>query len=180
MYTPACTGAYDTFLVHTTLSTKIHIHPRKLARATVQQLLRHANNWSNFAIWALPKKPSESTPAYGAVAAASSHRHYLIICLGAGPIQFFYGSHSKLGHGAYSSQISISTFFFAESWGSTIVLASSNIESLYPLYCPFLRWFEDGRAVTGIAVPEILQGILTFRLAGKKFGHPAQNEKNAL
>jgi len=43
MYIPACTGAQDTCLVHTTLTTKMHIHPRKHARATVQQPLRHAN-----------------------------------------------------------------------------------------------------------------------------------------
>jgi len=35
IYTPACTGAQDTCLVHTALTAKIHIHPHKLARATV-------------------------------------------------------------------------------------------------------------------------------------------------
>jgi len=52
----------------------------------------------------LLKKPSESTPAHGAVAAALPHRHHLIICLGVDLIQFVYASNSKLGHGAYPSQ----------------------------------------------------------------------------
>jgi len=44
MYTPACTGAQDTCLVHTTLTAKTHIHPRKHTRATVQQCRCHANH----------------------------------------------------------------------------------------------------------------------------------------
>ena len=47
---------------------------------------------------------------HDAVAAALSHRHNLIIRLGTG---FMYSSHSKLGHWAYTSQISISTSVFA-------------------------------------------------------------------
>jgi len=43
---------------------------------------------THLATWVLPKKPSNSTPAPGAVAAALSHRHHLIIRLGACPIQF--------------------------------------------------------------------------------------------
>jgi len=60
---------------------------------------------------ALPKKQSESTPAHGTVAAALSRRHHQIIRLGATPF-LVYCSHSKLGHGAYSSQNPISTFVF--------------------------------------------------------------------
>jgi len=44
MNTPACTGVQDTCLVHTTLTSKIHIHPCKHARATVQQCLHYANH----------------------------------------------------------------------------------------------------------------------------------------
>jgi len=44
MYTPACTGAQNTCLVHTTLTANTHIHPHKYARATVQQPLHHAND----------------------------------------------------------------------------------------------------------------------------------------
>ena len=48
------------------------------------------------------KHPSKSTLAqsHDAVAAAVSHKHHLIICVGAGLIQFVYGSHSKRDHGA--------------------------------------------------------------------------------
>ena len=63
IYTPACTGAQDTCLVHTTLTAKMHIHPRKHVRAAVQQPLRHANHCSPSCKLNLnlPKKPSESS-----------------------------------------------------------------------------------------------------------------------
>jgi len=66
---------------------------------------------THFATWALPNKPSKSKPAQGAVATVLSHRHHLTICLGAGPIQFVYGWHSKLGHGAYHQKIEIPALF---------------------------------------------------------------------
>jgi hypothetical protein len=44
MDTPTCTGAQDPWLVHTMPTAKMHIRPRKHARATVQQCLRHANH----------------------------------------------------------------------------------------------------------------------------------------
>jgi len=50
---------------------------------------------------------------HNAVAAAVSHKHYLIICVGAGLIQCVYKSHSKRGYGAHPLQKSISTIFFA-------------------------------------------------------------------
>ena len=43
LYTPAYTGAQGTYSVHTTLSAKVHIHPRKHACATVQQLFHNTN-----------------------------------------------------------------------------------------------------------------------------------------
>ena len=43
MYTPACPGAQETCLVHSTLTAKMHVHPRKHARATAQQCLHPAN-----------------------------------------------------------------------------------------------------------------------------------------
>jgi len=102
--------------VHTMLTAKMHLHPRKHACATVQQLLCFAMQTiaTHLANWSLPKKPSVSTPPYGAVAAALSHRHHKIICHGAGPIQFVCGSNSKLGHRACPSlaQKSISTIVF--------------------------------------------------------------------
>jgi len=42
------------------------------------------------------RNPSKSTLAHDAVAAAVSHKHHLIICIGAGLIQFVYGSHTRL------------------------------------------------------------------------------------
>jgi len=42
------------------------------------------------------RNPSKSTLAHDAVAAAVSHKHDAIICIGAGLIQFVYGSHSHL------------------------------------------------------------------------------------
>jgi len=45
------------------------------------------------------KNPSKSTLAHDAVAAAVLHKHHLIIRIGAGLIQFVYGSHSRLTTG---------------------------------------------------------------------------------
>jgi len=42
------------------------------------------------------RNPSKFTLAHDAVAAAVSHKHHSIICVGAGLIQFVYGSHSRL------------------------------------------------------------------------------------
>ena len=42
------------------------------------------------------RNPSKSTLAHDAVNAAVSHKHHSIICVGAGLIQFVYGSHSRL------------------------------------------------------------------------------------
>jgi len=50
---------------------------------------------THLAIWALPKKRPESTPASSVL---FLNRHHLIICLGLGPIQFVYGSHSTALH----------------------------------------------------------------------------------
>ena len=49
------------------------------------------------------RNPSKSTLAHDAVAAAVSHKHYLIIRVGAGLIQFVYGSHSCLAAGTSPS-----------------------------------------------------------------------------
>ena len=59
------------------------------------------------------RNPFKSTLAHDVVYAAVSHKHHLIIRVGAGLIQFVYGSHSKRGHGAQQSQKSISTIFIA-------------------------------------------------------------------
>jgi len=96
IYTPACTGAQDTCLVYTSLTAKMHIHPRKHARATVQQSLRHENACNTSSNWALPKKLPESTPAHGVEKVVLSHRHHMIIRLVAGPILFVHPSHSPL------------------------------------------------------------------------------------
>jgi len=42
------------------------------------------------------RNPSKSTLAHDAVAAAVLHKHYSIICVGAGLIQFLHGFHSHL------------------------------------------------------------------------------------
>jgi len=43
-----------------------------------------------------PRNPSKSTLAHDAVAAVVLHKHHLIIRVGAGLIQFVYGSHSRM------------------------------------------------------------------------------------
>jgi len=57
------------------------------------------------------RNPSKSTLAHDVVAAAVSHKHHSIIRVGAGLIQFVYGSQVKRGHRAHPSQRSIFPFF---------------------------------------------------------------------
>jgi len=59
------------------------------------------------------KNPSKSTLTHNAVAAAVSHKHHSIIRVGAGLIQFVYGSHLKRGHEAHPPQKSIFAIFRA-------------------------------------------------------------------
>jgi len=55
-------------------------------------LLSRRNQWPDAV---RSNNPSKSTLAHDAVAAAVSHQHHSIIRVGAGLIQFVYGSHSK-------------------------------------------------------------------------------------
>jgi len=59
------------------------------------------------------RNPSKFTLARDAVAAAVSRKHHSIIRVGAGLILFVYDLQSKRDHGAYPSQKSIFTIFFA-------------------------------------------------------------------
>jgi len=56
----------------------------------------------------------KSTLAHDAVAAAVSHKHDSIIHVGAGLIQFVYGSHSRLAAGLTSSRILFPPSFHAQ------------------------------------------------------------------
>jgi len=60
------------------------------------------------------RNPSKSTLVHDAVAAAVSHKHHSIIRVGAGLIQFVYGSHSKRGHGAHFIKNSIFAIYLRE------------------------------------------------------------------
>jgi len=59
------------------------------------------------------RKPSKSTLAHDAVAAAVSHNHHSIIRVATGLIQVVSGSHSKRGHWSHFIQNSIFAIFFA-------------------------------------------------------------------
>ena len=59
------------------------------------------------------KNPSKSTLAHDAVAAVVLHKHHLIIRIGAGLIQFVYGSRSHLANRGYPSQNCIFAIFRA-------------------------------------------------------------------
>ena len=66
------------------------------------------------------RNPSKSTLAHDAVAAAVSHTHHSIIHVGAGLIQFVYGSHSKRAHGGHFIKNSIFAIFFVGFWSSSV------------------------------------------------------------
>ena len=57
------------------------------------------------------RNPSKSTLAHDVVAAAVSHKHRLIICVGAGLIQFVHGAHSRLATEATRNRNPFSPFF---------------------------------------------------------------------
>jgi len=78
--------------VHTTLTAKMQIHPRKRARSTVQHTFAMQTIATYPATWTLRTKPPDSTTAYGAAAvtAALPHRYHLIIRHEASPIQFLH------------------------------------------------------------------------------------------
>ena len=59
------------------------------------------------------RNPSKPTLDHDAVAAAVSHKYHSIICVGAGLIQFVYGSHSRLATGVTSWRIHFWPFFRA-------------------------------------------------------------------
>jgi len=59
------------------------------------------------------RKPFKSTLDHDAFAAVVSHKHHSKIRGGAGLLQFVYGLHSKLGHGAHLSQKSFFATFRA-------------------------------------------------------------------
>ena len=141
LYNVPCTGAQDTCSVHATINAKNAHTP---AQAHPCDGAATSWPWKSFrpmcSTGALPKKPTESTPAHGAVAAVLSHRHHLIIRFGAGPVQFVYGLYSKLGHGAYPSQNSISTIVFA---GFFIFLCNFLLwPAIWNYYLVILAWFR--------------------------------------
>jgi len=94
MYTPAYTGAQDTCLLHTTLAAKMHIHPRKYARATVQHPLRHAKHCGPSCNLSSAQETARIHDSLWCSCSVLSHRYHLNVCDCAGPIQFVYGSHS--------------------------------------------------------------------------------------
>ena len=59
------------------------------------------------------RNPSKSTLAHDVVAAVVLHKHHLIIRVGAGLIQFVYGSHSCMAEDLHPPQKSIFTAIFA-------------------------------------------------------------------
>jgi len=86
LYTPTCNGIQDTYLIYATINARNAMCTYTRASMPVRQCSNFFAVQTiaiNLATWALPKKPSESTTAHGAVAAALSHwhRHHLIVCL---------------------------------------------------------------------------------------------------
>jgi len=59
------------------------------------------------------RNPSKSTLAHDTVAAEVLHKYHSIIRVGAGLIQFVYGSHSRVAMGVASSRIQFWPFFRA-------------------------------------------------------------------
>jgi len=92
-----CNGAEASLprkLLQTYLESCASTMQAVVCRPLLQPLLLSRPNPSPDAV--LRRNPSKSTLAHDAVAAAVSPNHNSIICVGAGLIQFVYGSHSCL------------------------------------------------------------------------------------
>jgi len=79
------------------------------------------------------RNPSKSMLAHDAVAAAELHKHYSIICVGAGLIQFVYGSRSPLATELTHHRNSYSPFFarvFRIKWKSDSTF--ENFKTFWP------------------------------------------------
>jgi len=81
------------------------------------------------------KNPSKSTLAHDAVAAAVLHKHHPIIPVGAGLIQFVYGSRSLLANGGYPSEKCISAIFARVFQG----IVQPKFYKRWPQLCRVLR-----------------------------------------
>jgi len=81
-------------LLRTDFESYASIVQAVLCRSLLPPLLLSRTNPSPDAFRS--RNPSKSTLAHDAVTAAVSHKHHSIICVGAGLIQFVYGSHSRL------------------------------------------------------------------------------------
>ena len=123
VHTSTCMVLTTPVDMHAYSPQKMHMHSCMCAFATVQNLLCHGRYCElifslapalcklSFATHPVStksvvdvvrsKNPSKSILAHDVVASALSHKHHLIIRVGAGLIQFVYGSHSKRGPGAH-------------------------------------------------------------------------------
>jgi len=92
-------------------------------------------------------KKSVQIHAHDAVAAAVSHKHHSIICVGTALIQFVYESHSRLATGVTSSRILFLPFFRANF--NCYVLADKPITSLVCISCGILLFLPTRRVLGG-------------------------------
>ena len=77
---------------------------------------------------------TQSTLAHDAVAAAVLHKHHSIIRVGAGLIQFVYGSHSHLAMGVTSSRILFQPFFRARFDSYQMVVGTASSAKISKVY----------------------------------------------
>ena len=102
------------FAMETIANMSLVLREHRAGRRLPTALLLSRSNQSPDAVRSSLRNPSKSTLAHDAVSAAVSQKHNLIICVGAGLIQFVYGSHSKRGHGAHPSKNLIFAIFLHE------------------------------------------------------------------
>jgi len=141
-YTPVHAWCSQNLWKHAYSPQKMHMDSCMRAYATVQKLLCHGSSceFTLSHVRASPKllfaarfcrpfccrpnpspdavrsrNPSKSTLSHDTVAAAVSHKHHLIIRVGAGLIQFVYESHPRLSTKITSSKILFWPFFRASS-----------------------------------------------------------------
>jgi len=116
------------------------------------------------------RNPSKSTLAHDAVAAALSHKHHSIIRIGAGLIQFVYGSHSRL-----AADLTLDKVLFLPWFSRAFMKKSRSPEVAAPSSSHSQHWKRRGLPVSLVCFgptwlmpsPVIRLGIRNPRKKGK-------------
>ena len=129
-----CNGAETSLpwkLLRTYLESCASIVEAVVCRPLLPPVLLSRPNLSPDAVSS--RNPSQSTLAHDAVAAAVSHKHHSIICVGAGLVPFVYGSHPSAATELTHHRDLFPPFFHGLSRFTHIFITSTHSHTTYPV-----------------------------------------------